>query len=1261
VPPLHQRVLDRYEVGRCLGIGTFGVVYEARERGGGAPVALKKLSISDAAAVYAFKQEFRALVDVVHENLVRLDELFSFDEELYLSMELVLGDSFIDHVRPAPEPDASFASRATASLGAVEARAGSSRTPTAGDGCEGAPAPSSGRRARAAGRPDFDRLRASLRQLAEGVLAIHRAKKLHRDLKPSNVLVTASSRVVILDFGLVAAPGPRRERRVVGTPAYMSPEQAQGVPLGPASDWYAVGVMVYEALTGELPYEGDVRSIMIGKQACDAPDPRSRAAGVPDDLADLCLGLLCRDPRTRITGHALLRALGGEGEGGAEREIDAPSLVGRDLHLASLEEAFVASRSAQAVTMLVLGASGMGKSALCRRFLDALVETQGALVLEGRCYERELVPYKALDALVDALTDYLAALPRDQADALLPADTPALARLFPVLRRAPAVAAVARITDALDPQEARRRAALALRRLLTRVAGTAPLVLAIDDLQWGDADSASLLLDVLAPPDPPRLLLVAGYRSEDAPHVHLAAALHRRMAHGEPVGDVRELWVGPLGERDVRALSRALLPEPPEDDAEDPPRVIAAIARESGGSPFIVHELCRHARAHQGDEAAISLDDVLRRRIERLPEPPRRLLEVIAVAGQPIDVRVAERAAGVGASGALSILRAESLVKTRALGGDPALRHGGARAIELYHDRIREATLRRLGPSEVARHSLALALALEAAGSADTESLLVYFEAGGDAARARACAEAAALRAEEALAFDRAAALYRRALQGAPEPQALRLKLAFALANAGRGAEAGRVYLEAAAAAEAGEALDLRRLSAEQFLRAGHVDEGMAAVRDVLEAVGLSLPETPARAFASLIYRRARLSLRGLDYEERHDGNAPEDLTRIDVCWSVGNGLRGVDFVRGADFQARHLLYALRAGEPYRIARALASEAVFAAMEGGEGGRHRSFDLVARAVEIAERIDHLHAVAWTAAAQAAAAFYDHRLRDAVELSDRALALFRDTRADVGWELGSIVCWLLLPALWHLGRVDEIARSLPAYLKEAEDLGALYNLTSLRTLMVPRLLLAQDRPLEARRESAAALARWSPRHGWTAQHCCDLYARTHAALYMGDGPGAQEEIARSTADLERSQLLRMESVRVDATFLRGATAVAAAPVGAEGARFLKIAERDARALAREGRPYAQALSSALAASVALERGKLDRAVNLYAEAARGFDALDMLPHAAAMRWRHGEIVLGQEGRALIDGADLALREQGVVRPDRLVAMLSPLRS
>src|SRR5580704_8418043 len=180
----------RYEILGCLGQGGMGIVYEAFDRQRHERVALKKLLHVDATSLYRFKQEFRAIADVLHPNLVHLHELIVDEhDQVLFTMELIEGHDFLGRVqkrrsRRVPEPIAERDENSHVQ----PARKALASEPNS-DARDVSPA-------------DFDKLRPALLQLVEGVRALHASGKLHRDLKPSNVRVTHEGRVVILDFGV---------------------------------------------------------------------------------------------------------------------------------------------------------------------------------------------------------------------------------------------------------------------------------------------------------------------------------------------------------------------------------------------------------------------------------------------------------------------------------------------------------------------------------------------------------------------------------------------------------------------------------------------------------------------------------------------------------------------------------------------------------------------------------------------------------------------------------------------------------------------------------------------------------------------------------------------------------------------------------------------------------------------------------------------------------------------------------------------------
>jgi tetratricopeptide (TPR) repeat protein/tRNA A-37 threonylcarbamoyl transferase component Bud32 len=811
-------------------------------------VALKILREVDPERLYRLKNEFRSLSDVRHANLVKLYELGSGGDEWFITMELVEGVDFMTYVFGGDaEPEAVTI---TGRIDEITLTRGETERTLA-------------TRRRRFGHPQEERLRSALRQLADGVHTIHAAGKLHRDIKPSNAMVDRNGRVVLLDFGLVSerASDHAELDTVSGTPAYMAPEQLLGRPLSPASDWYSTGVMLYEALTGGIP---PARTLSERLESEPAP-PETLATGVPEDLGALAVRLLRREPEARPRGLEVLRVVGARVTPVLGAEASEETFVGREESLAALLEAY-RSRSAERVVVVhVEGRSGIGKTALTRRFLECIHREPGALVLSGRCYERESVSFKGVDSLVDALTGFLKHLPRARVEALLPPDAGVLARMFPVLRRVEVIDESAARQDVGQgpPRALRQRAFAAFKQLLAALAREAPLILSIDDVQWGGADSGEILVELIDPPPVPGLLLLLSHRGGDEGQCELLRALARGIGAARSVPDVRRIQLEPLSRDESYALASRLLGDLEHADA---------IAREARGSPLFLGELVLFATARgpgkspRGAIRDVTLDDVLRARLDELSPAARSLLEVVAVAGRPITQRLAEKASGHGASSGATVLALQMANFLHVVG------EGETAVVETFHDLIRESVSACLdGVRRRAIHG-GLAAALEEIrhepgrrGSErpeDIEALAYHHLGAGDEDRGLSYSLLAARHAQAIYAHRDAVRHYRNAIRILSQPgrdpdrelPRVKEEMATSLGQIGEYQEAIRLMQEARERAESGAVRVETHLRLGRLLQeAGETD---AAIRELETALSLTGQRAPG-SFPALVWSTA--------------------------------------------------------------------------------------------------------------------------------------------------------------------------------------------------------------------------------------------------------------------------------------------------------------------------------------------------------------------------------------------------------------------
>jgi hypothetical protein len=356
-------------------------------------------------------------------------------------------------------------------------------------------------------------------------------------------------------------------------------------------------------------------------------------------------------------------------------------------------------------------------------------------------------------------------------------------------------------------------------------------------------------------------------------------------------------------------------------------------------------------------------------------------------------------------------------------------------------------------------------------------------------------------------------------------------------------------------------------------------------------------------------------------------------------------GLSFTNVMHGICMQPRHLFLCLRAGDRFQVMRAAGIEALNEAARGGPVGRRERF-FVEVLERMADKIDDVDARAFKEGTRAICDFFHGEWKAGGDAIDDVVE--RYGTAPAGWRSNARLFSIYGRAT--RGRLADLRRHHAALLAEAEERGDLYVSVNLRIGYCNGVWLFSDNVETARRHVREAMAAWKE-EGFSFQHYRALVAEANIELYGGDGHAAHDLVTRSWPKLRWSLLLYSQYVRGDAYALRARCALASGRV-AEAIRF-------ARKLDRERMPWTSMLASLVRSGVARASGDREAEIRHLRAAASGADSADMQLHAAVARLRLGELVGVVEGDELVERARAWMSEQGIVRPDRVAALVAPL--
>lgn len=672
--------VGQFRIVEEIGRGGIGVVYRAQNVATSEEVALKTLLAARPAELEALRREMSELGRVRHPGVVRVLAQGVHHGIPWYAMELVRGPTLEDQ---------------------LAARSGVSRDTWKGD-----PA-----------------LR-TIQRLCDPLAFLHGEGIVHRDVKPANVVLRSDGQPVILDFGFVGRFGGAASRErleaggmILGSVAYMSPEQIRGEYVDARADLYSLGCMLYEAVTGRPPFLGTFMDVL--RQHLDVtPNPPSLLEPTtPTDLEALILQLLAKAPRLRPgfagdVGAALAAVLQvSEAYAVVPRlYLYRPSLQGRERPLAKVKEFLSRIKQAPGMCFLVGGESGSGKTRFAMEVTREAAR-YGCLVTIGECLPLEGVsdmagmrgvPLHPMRPLLRSIADHCRLQGPEVTSRVLGRRVDALAAHEPAFADLPGVPRRLDAT-ALPVEAARERLFADLAESIISFSLETPLVLVLDDLQWADDLTLGFLCSLgdsfFARA---RILILGTYRTEE-----VRGGLLDLTERSEVVG----LTLSRLDEGKVASMIADMLAIEPA-----PPSLCRILARQSEGNPFFVSEYLRSAvethllgRANGRWALTISnaerlsnleslplprtLHELVSQRLERIQGRTRTVLEAAAVVGREFEPELAGDVAGV--------TELERMAALADLVGQVVLEETASDRFRFVHDKLREAAYTAISPDRL--------------------------------------------------------------------------------------------------------------------------------------------------------------------------------------------------------------------------------------------------------------------------------------------------------------------------------------------------------------------------------------------------------------------------------------------------------------------------------------------------------------------------------------------------------------------------------